>query len=244
MHARSTLKVETSAPPSSSVCVCVGRRACVFKACTSWCAPPFKAALAARRCVCVQGCRRRVDTRCLGPPHTFSSVQFPPPYVRHFYSTPSSHHLNLSQWASGARAVNTKSAAAKTRFLMSGGGGGGLPFQPLSRRSESVGVCVALKYSFAQRRHTMTWIHTVCARRPLFRWMKTLLTWKIALYCWLNAPLNEAYRERRAHLLIELCQRFSNLALVCMQEWPCVCVANKQCFFCKQYSTMKIQKLY
>jgi hypothetical protein len=93
--------------------------------------------------VCVQGCRRRVDTRCLGPPHTFSSVQFPPPYVRHFYSTPSSHHLNLSQRASGARrAVNTKSAAAKTRFLMSGGGGSGLPFQPLSRRSESVGVCV------------------------------------------------------------------------------------------------------
>jgi hypothetical protein len=55
--------------------------------------------------------------------------------------------ISLNETASGARRavnVNTKSAAAKTRFLMSGGGGGGLPFQPLSRRSESVGVCVLL----------------------------------------------------------------------------------------------------
>jgi len=56
--------------------------------------------------------------------------------------------ISINETASGARRavnVNTKSAAAKTRFLMSGGGGGGgLPFQPLSRRSESVGVCVLL----------------------------------------------------------------------------------------------------
>lgn len=93
MHTpRSTLKVETSAPRPSML----GAR--VFKACTSWCAPPFKDERVGRSvCVCAQGCRRRVDTRCLGPPHTFSSVQFPPPYATFIQHRPTIILISLNE---------------------------------------------------------------------------------------------------------------------------------------------------
>lgn len=108
MHTyESTLKVETSAPPPSSVCIYVGGWARAFLK-RAPAGARFKAEselavpLTILVCVFRAGGGGRVDTRCLGPPHTFCSVQFPPPCVctytpHHFYSTPPSHHLNLSQ---------------------------------------------------------------------------------------------------------------------------------------------------
>lgn len=149
--------METSAPPSLSVCICVGRRVRVFKACTSWCAPPFKLAALGGVCICsgLPAAGRYSVSR--PTPHALRSVQFPPPYVRHFYSTPPGHHLNLSQRdsISGACGCKHQICRCQNTLFNEWRRWRGLPFQPLSRRSGSVGVCVALKYSFAQRWYTM-----------------------------------------------------------------------------------------
>ena len=141
-------------------------------------------------------------------PHALRSVQFPPPYVRHFYSTPPGHHLNLYQRDSKrctpcckckhqiCRCQNTLFNEWRWRRRRPAFSA----FEPPVR--ECWCVCVALKYSFAQRWYTICYVNTVCARRPLFRWMKTLLTWKIGLYCWLNALL---YTKRRERVRAERC---------------------------------------
>lgn len=133
--------------------------------------------------------------------------------VRHFYSTPPNHHLNLSQRDTHTHTKYTcckhqNLPVAKTRFLMRGGA---ICLLSLWAAGQRALVCVLLWniHSLWGGAHYDFMCACCAAPRPLFRWMKLcanlensslLLAQRTAVLC---------VESCWTRLLIKLCRRFA-----------------------------------